>query len=80
MAYMDMVMFRTPRPRRVDTPTLVVGGEADRIFTPAEMRRTAAAYNGDLVMIPDASHDLMLDTRWQQAADAMLDWLAGRGL
>jgi len=35
MAYMDMVMFRTPRPRRVDTPILVVGGEADRLFSPA---------------------------------------------
>lgn len=80
LAYLDMVAFRTPRPGRVSTPMLVVGGEADRIFSPGEMRRTATAYGGDLVMIPDAAHDLMLDTRWQHAADAMLEWLQDRGI
>jgi pimeloyl-ACP methyl ester carboxylesterase len=80
LAYLDMMVFRLPRPGRVTTPILVVGGEADRIFSIAEMRKTAVAYGGDPVMIPGAAHDLMLDPRWQQAADAILDWLAGRGL
>jgi hypothetical protein len=31
-------------------------------------------------MLPDAAHDLMLDGRWQQAADAVLSWLDDRGL
>jgi alpha-beta hydrolase superfamily lysophospholipase len=31
-------------------------------------------------MIPGAAHDLMLDTRWQQVADAMLAWLDERRL
>ena len=80
LAYADLLAFRRPRPERVMTPILVVGGEADRIFTPAEMRRTAMAHGGDLVMIPDAAHDLMLDPRWQQTADAILNWLAERDL
>jgi pimeloyl-ACP methyl ester carboxylesterase len=79
-AYMDLVMFRRPRPSRVTTPMLVVGGQDDRIFTPAEMEKTARAYGGELVMIPGAAHDVMLDARWQQAADAILGWLADRAL
>lgn len=80
LAYLDMVAFRLPHPERVTTPVLVVGGEADRIFSPAEMRKTAAAYGSEPVMIAGAAHDLMLDGRWQQAADAVLSWLADQGL
>ena len=80
LAYLDMVAFRLPRPGRVTTSVLVIGGEADRVFSPAEMRRTAAAYRGEAVMIADAAHDLMLDGRWRQTADAVLSWLDQRGL
>jgi pimeloyl-ACP methyl ester carboxylesterase len=78
-AYTDMIAFRRPRPGRVATPVLIVGGEADTLFSPAEMQKTAGAYGTTAVMIPDAAHDLMLDGRWQEAADAMLDWFAGLG-
>ena len=59
---------------------MILGGEADRIFSKAEMAKTARAYGVPPVMIPGAAHDLMLDTRWQQVADAMLAWLTERGL
>ena len=78
LAYLDMVAFRRPRPGRVTTPVLVVGGEQDRVFTVAEMQRTARAYRADLEMIPGAAHDLMLDPRWEQSAAAIAGWLEGR--
>jgi hypothetical protein len=28
------------------------------------------------VVLPDLAHDVMLDTKWQIAADAVLAWLA----
>jgi len=80
LAYLDMLAFRKPRPGRVTTPVLVIGGDADRMFSRSEMMKTARAYGGSPVMIPGAAHYLMLDTRWQQAADAMLAWLGERGL
>jgi len=79
LAYLEMLAFRKPRPKRVTTPVLVIGGKEDRLFTRSEMVKTARAYGGSPVMIPGAAHDLMLDTRWQQAADAMLAWLSERG-
>ena len=80
LAYLDMLVFRKPRPNRITTPVLVIGGEADRIFSKSEMAKTARAYGGSPVMIPGAAHDLMLDTRWQRVADAMLAWLGRQGL
>lgn len=80
LAYLDMVAFALPRPRRVSTPLLVIGAGRDAIFTPREARRTARAYHADVKLFPDAPHDLMLDANWQPAADAMLAWLDTRDL
>lgn len=80
LAYLDMVVFALPRPRRVSTPLLVIGAGRDAIFTPREVWRTARAYHADIKLLPDAPHDLMLDAAWQPTADAMLAWLEARGL
>jgi hypothetical protein len=39
------------------------------------VRRTAARYGADVVEFPGMGHDLMLDARWREPLDAMLDWL-----
>jgi hypothetical protein len=39
------------------------------VFTETEQRALAAAYQADLVPIPEAAHDLMLDPAWPLAAD-----------
>lgn len=80
LAYLDMIAFALPRPRRVSTPLQVIGAGRDAIFTPREARRTARAYHADVKLFPDAPHDLMLDANWQPAADAMLAWLDTRGI
>jgi hypothetical protein len=35
-------------------------------------RATADAYHGDLVVVADATHDLMLDPAWPVAAEAII--------
>jgi pimeloyl-ACP methyl ester carboxylesterase len=73
-AYLDMVFHRA-RPERSSSPVLVVAAGFDRLFTAAEMRRTAAAYRADLVTIAGAPHDLMIDARWMEMARAVEDWV-----
>ena len=52
------------------------GERAGAYIIPArEVVRTANAYGADLQILPDLAHDVMLDTRWRQAADALLAWL-----
>ncbi len=57
------------------TPMLILGAAEDRMVPEPPLRATAEDYGADLTMIPDMAHDMMLDTRWTQAAEAMLDWL-----
>jgi pimeloyl-ACP methyl ester carboxylesterase len=80
VAFLDMLVFNLPRPTRVRTPLLVLGGERDRIFTPREVRATARAYQTTATIFPHMTHDMMLEAGWQDVADAMLAWLGQRGL
>lgn len=77
---LDTLVLRLPAPKRAraahpDLPMLVLGAEDDRVFSAGEMRALAAAYRADCVILPRCAHDLMLDTRWQSAADALASWL-----
>jgi pimeloyl-ACP methyl ester carboxylesterase len=74
LAYLDMVVLDLPRPKRVTSPVLVVGGEGDVLFTPREVRATAKAY-GTTALMFDGAHDLMLEPCWPQVAAAITDWL-----
>lgn len=79
LGYLDM-MFRLPKPERIDVPMLVLGAEKDSIFTPKEVAATAAAYGTEAVLFPDMAHDMMLEPGWQDVADSILAWLSERDL
>jgi pimeloyl-ACP methyl ester carboxylesterase len=73
-AFLDMLAFNLPRPKRVKTPVLVLGGEKDTIFNRKEVEATARAYHTQATMFPMA-HDMMLEAGWQDVADHILRWL-----
>lgn len=77
-AFLDMI-FSLPRPKRVKTPMLVLGGGRDTIFTCRECEATARAYGTRAEIFPDMAHDLMLEEGWQAVADRMLAWLGEVG-
>ena len=57
----------------------MLGGGRDYFIRPSAIRRTAEAYGAECTILPGLAHDMMLDARWRQAAEAMLEWL-GRAL
>jgi pimeloyl-ACP methyl ester carboxylesterase len=59
----------------VSVPLLVLGSRADSLFSEIPVRRTAAHYGVEAVVLDQGCHDLMLDPNWQSSADAMLRWL-----
>ena len=69
-------MFVLPRPKKINTPMLVVGAENDAILSERTIRRTAKMFNADCEMVPDVAHDMMLEENWQNAADIILNWLS----
>jgi pimeloyl-ACP methyl ester carboxylesterase len=69
-----------PRPKKVKTPLLVLAAEKDRVFSLAEQRATAKAYNTEAHIFPDMAHNMMLEKSWQKVADKIIQWLTARGL
>lgn len=78
-AFLDMLLLNLPKPKRVNTPMLVLGGRDDNIFTVDEVKATARAYSTQPHFFPMA-HDMMLEAGWQQVAEKMLAWLEERGI
>lgn len=60
---------------RQDIPALVMGGAEDAVFPASLLRFSAAPWNAQVEIIPDAGHMLMLDPQWEDAARRMRSWL-----
>lgn len=73
---LDMII-RLPRAVPGPTPLLLLAAEQDTIFTLAEQQALAHAYQTELVVIPGAAHDLMLDPAWPEAAERIERVAAG---
>lgn len=56
-------------------PMLVMGGTEDQLISVNEFKQTAYKYGAELVLVEGASHDLMLGRGYQQALDALHQWL-----
>jgi pimeloyl-ACP methyl ester carboxylesterase len=75
---LEALVLALPRPRRVETPVLVLAGEGDRIFSVAEQRATARAYRTEAEVFPGMAHDMMLEPGWRAVADRILRWADAR--
>lgn len=73
-AYVGMLL-RWPRPDRVVSPVLVLGGSDDQVFHPSEVAATAAAYRTSADIFPAMGHDMMLEPDWSHVADRIETWL-----
>ncbi|WFE29499.1 alpha/beta fold hydrolase [Solwaraspora sp. WMMD791] len=63
-----------------DPPVLVLGSPDDQVVPVAALNRVARRFGGAPLLFPGMGHDLMLDARWTEPVDAILDWLdAGTG-
>lgn len=79
-AYLDMLGLSLPKPERVKTPLLVLGGADDSLFLLKDTEATARAYGATAEVLPHMAHDMMLEEGWQAAADRILGWLDEQGL
>ena len=76
LAFLDMMLFKLPKPEKVSTEMLILGAEDDAIFRPDENEVTAAAYNQRPEIFKGMAHDMMLENKWQMVADRIMEWLA----
>ena len=71
---LSLLAMRIGRPGPT-LPVLVVGGNADAVFSPALLGFTAARWQAEVAVIPAAGHTLMLDAHWQTAAERIAGWI-----
>lgn len=69
--------FFTARPA---LPPLVLGAGADVIFPPHCIEETARYFETEATFFPGMGHAMMLEARWQDVADHILQWLVTRGM
>lgn len=63
-----------PLPRR-GTPFLVLGGAADLLFPPDQIRATARMLGTEAELFDGMAHAMMLDPGWERVATRMDQWL-----
>jgi alpha-beta hydrolase superfamily lysophospholipase len=67
-----------PAPWQVP-PMFVLGGGSDRFIAANAVRGTAAYYGVLPTLVPRLAHALMLEPRWEDAAQPLCDWLLRLG-
>eukprot|EP00878_Enallax_costatus_P004991 GHUV01005250.1.p1 GENE.GHUV01005250.1~~GHUV01005250.1.p1 ORF type:complete len:303 (+),score=88.88 GHUV01005250.1:117-1025(+) len=56
-------------------PVLVLGAKNDKVLDDQACEELAQYYHTKPVLLPNMAHDVMLDTRWRDAADSLREWL-----
>jgi pimeloyl-ACP methyl ester carboxylesterase len=74
-AQWQLLVAGTPERPVGDPPVLIVGSPDDPLVPQSAMARAASWYGGAPLLFPGMGHDLMLDARWTEPIDAILDWL-----
>jgi pimeloyl-ACP methyl ester carboxylesterase len=75
LAQWQLLWHRLPEPPVGDPPILVLGSPDDAVVPGPALARAARRYGSAPLLFPGMGHALMLDARWQEPIDAILDWL-----
>jgi pimeloyl-ACP methyl ester carboxylesterase len=76
LAYLDMLFLDLPRPKKIKTPMLVIGGGNDFIFGKKDVLATAKAYNTEGVIFEEVAHNLFMEDKWQDSANLIFTFLS----
>jgi pimeloyl-ACP methyl ester carboxylesterase len=76
LAFLDMLFLDLPKVSKIKTPVQVIGGGKDYIFPPADVLKTAKAYNTEAFILEGETHNLFLEKNWREAADAIKTFLS----
>jgi pimeloyl-ACP methyl ester carboxylesterase len=80
-ALMDMAWWGLPQGGRVNAPAaLVLGAARDALIAPALAESAAQLLGAEYRVLEGLGHALMLDARWERAAEALVGWIEEQGL
>jgi len=71
---MDIASFDKPKPHKIRTPMLIIGGKKDSSIPSKTNKSLAQAYQTKLEEFPVA-HVMMLESNWELVAHRIITWL-----
>jgi len=75
-AYLSFLFPKIKINYHTKIPLLVLGAARDNIFTIKDNQKTAKKYKASLKIIEGVAHDMMLDTKHQEVAKVIIEWLS----
>jgi alpha-beta hydrolase superfamily lysophospholipase len=78
--FIDLLGLNLAKPKRVESPLLILGAEKDNAITPSQVHATARAYGSQAEIFPNMAHDMMLEPEWESVARRILNWLNEKGV
>lgn len=73
-AFLDMLFAPIRAAPENCPPVAVVGAAHDAIISPKDLRKTAALYGTDPIVLEGAAHMMMLEPGWEEVAQKLEDW------
>lgn len=75
-ALLDSLWLGLPSKKNpFDVPMLALAADEDTFFRADHIKKTAAAYKADYLVMKNTSHAMMLDSDWRHSANAIGTWL-----
>ena len=59
----------------VKTPMLLLAGEKDAVLSVESLRKSAAHYKADFMVVPGSGHNIMMEKSYQETASTIDAWL-----
>lgn len=76
LAFLEMVALKLPHIPAVTPPVMVIGAEKDYLVPVSEVKRTATVFGVEPILVPNASHCLMLESGWEMTAERIRTFLS----
>ena len=67
-------------PKQVRTPLLWLAGEIDVVIGVEAERKSAAYYQADFLVVPEAAHNIMMEYNYRETAEIIHNWFSKLGV
>lgn len=71
LAFLEMVFLRLPSIKTIPVPVMIIGAEKDYLISVKDTQKMANHYRLNAQIIKGASHCLMLESGWEEAASSI---------
>jgi len=77
LVFLEMAFLRLPKIKSSPVPMMVVGAENDYLISEGSIKKMAAYFQVEPLIIKDAAHCFMFEPGWEKVAEKITDFFDG---